>query len=76
MAQAHLGMDGGELLLRGKSLNSEKTVFMKREGKHFIIHGLFVDDIAHCHQQQAQERVHATSWRSTRETSISLEEAS
>jgi hypothetical protein len=37
-------------------VNREKTIFMKREGKHFIIHGLFVDDMGH--QQQAQERVH------------------
>ncbi len=27
--------------------NSEKTIFMKREGKQFIIHGLFVDDMMH-----------------------------
>ena len=25
--------------------NSEKTIFMKRDGDDFIIHGLFVDDI-------------------------------
>ena len=24
-----------------------KTIFMKGEGKHFIIHGLFVDDMMH-----------------------------
>jgi hypothetical protein len=29
------------------AVNSEKTIFMKREGKHFIIHGLFVDDMMH-----------------------------
>ncbi len=29
------------------AVNSGKTVFMKREGKHFIIHGLFVDDLLH-----------------------------
>ncbi len=28
-------------------VNSEKTIFMKREGKHFIIHGLFVDGMMH-----------------------------
>ncbi len=27
------------------AVNSEKTIFMRREGKHFIIHGLFVDDM-------------------------------
>ncbi len=29
------------------AVNSEKTVFMKREGEHLIIHGLFVDDMMH-----------------------------
>jgi hypothetical protein len=29
------------------AVNSQKTIFMKREGKHFIIHGLFVDDTMH-----------------------------
>jgi hypothetical protein len=29
------------------AVNSEKTIFMKREGKHFIIHGPFVDDMMH-----------------------------
>ena len=29
------------------AVNSEKTIFMKREGEHFIIHGLFVDDMMH-----------------------------
>ena len=29
------------------AVNSEKTVFMKRVAEHFIIHGLFVDDIMH-----------------------------
>jgi hypothetical protein len=29
------------------AVNSEKTIFMKSEGKHFIIHGLFVDDMMH-----------------------------
>ncbi len=29
------------------AVNSEKAIFMKREGKHFIIHGLFVDDMMH-----------------------------
>ncbi len=29
------------------AVNSDKTIFMKREGKHFIIHGLFVDDMMH-----------------------------
>jgi hypothetical protein len=29
------------------AVNSEKTIFMNRKGKHFIIHGLFVDDMMH-----------------------------
>ncbi len=29
------------------AVNSEKTIFMEREGKHFIIHGQFVDDMMH-----------------------------
>jgi hypothetical protein len=28
-------------------VNSEKTIFMKRRGNDFIIHGLFVDDMMH-----------------------------
>jgi hypothetical protein len=27
------------------TVNSEKTIFMKREGEHFIIHSLFVYDL-------------------------------
>jgi hypothetical protein len=29
------------------AVNSEKAIFMKREGRHFIIHGLFMDDTMH-----------------------------
>jgi hypothetical protein len=28
-------------------VNSEKTIFMKRQGSDFIMHGLFVDDMMH-----------------------------
>ena len=28
-------------------MNSEKTIFMKRKGSDYIIHGLFVDDMMH-----------------------------
>ena len=28
-------------------VNSEKTIFMKRSGSDYIIHGLFVDDMMH-----------------------------
>ena len=34
-------------------VNSEKTIFMKRSGEDFIIHGLFVDDIKHVPTSQA-----------------------
>jgi hypothetical protein len=27
------------------AVNSEKTIFMKRQGSDFIMHGLFVDDM-------------------------------
>ncbi len=44
MAQTHLGMDGAIMEANCYfAVNSEKTIFMKHEGKHFIIHGLFVD---------------------------------
>ncbi len=29
------------------AVNSEKTIFIKRQGDDFIIHGLFVDDMTH-----------------------------
>jgi hypothetical protein len=34
------------------AVNSEKTMFMKWEGSDFIIHGLFVDDMAHASTSQ------------------------
>jgi hypothetical protein len=30
-----------------EAINSEKTIFMKRKGAKYIIHGLFVDDMMH-----------------------------
>jgi hypothetical protein len=30
-----------------EAMNSEKTIFMKRKGAEYIIHGLFVDDMMH-----------------------------
>jgi hypothetical protein len=30
-----------------KAVNDEKTIFMRREGDEFLIHGLFVDDMKH-----------------------------
>jgi hypothetical protein len=29
------------------AVNSEKTIFMKRQGSDFIMHGLFVKDMMH-----------------------------
>jgi hypothetical protein len=29
------------------AINSEKTIFMKREGEEWIMHGLFLDDMIH-----------------------------
>jgi hypothetical protein len=29
------------------AVNNDKTIFMKRKGKQFIVHGLFVDDMMH-----------------------------
>ena len=29
------------------AVNSEKTIFMKRKGDDFIMHGIFVDDMKH-----------------------------
>ena len=33
--------------MENNGLNSEKTIFMKRKGSEYIIHGLFVDDMMH-----------------------------
>ncbi len=36
------------MVLKGyPAISSEKTIFMKRKGSDFIIHGLFVDDMMH-----------------------------
>ncbi len=34
------------------AVNNEKTMFMKCEGSDFIMHGLFVDDMAHASTYQ------------------------
>ena len=36
-------------------MNSEKTIFMKRKGSEYIIHGLFVDDMMHIHSCDAMK---------------------
>ncbi len=45
--QSKQPVDGTHAYLHGwkRAVNSEKTIFMKRAGDDFIIHGLFVDDI-------------------------------
>jgi hypothetical protein len=45
------------------AVNNEETIFMKWEGKDFIIHGLFVDDMQHTSTSQAlmDEFMHAYS---------------
>ena len=42
--QHDLGLGGNERL---PAVNSKKTIFMKREGGHFIFHCLFLDDMMH-----------------------------
>ncbi len=57
------------------AVNIEKTIFMEREGKHFIISGLFVDDMMHIATDIGPTTSSRTSsWRSTRGTSTSLED--
>lgn len=36
-----------------QAVNSEKTIFMKRKGSDFILHGLFVDDMMHVTTSEA-----------------------
>ncbi len=35
------------------AVNREKTIFMKRKGDKYIIHGLFVDDMMHIYSCDA-----------------------
>ena len=44
MAYSHLGLDGYNGY---PAVNSEKIIFMKRQGSDFIMRGLFVDDMMH-----------------------------
>jgi hypothetical protein len=37
------------------AVNSEKTIFMKRKGDEYIIHGLFVDDMMHIYSCDAMK---------------------
>ena len=47
MALPYLGLDGEEWISSWHAVNSEKTIFMKTQGKDLIVYGLFVDDIMH-----------------------------
>ena len=38
-----------------EAMNSEKTLFMKRKGSEYIIHGLFVDDMMHIYTSDAMK---------------------
>ena len=38
-----------------EAMNSEKTIFMKRKGAEYIIHGLFVDDMMHIYSCDAMK---------------------
>ena len=44
MAYENIDLDGGHDYL---AVNCEKTIFMKREGKEFIMYGIFVHDMKH-----------------------------
>ncbi len=37
------------------AVNSEKTIFLKRKGDEYIIHGLFVDDMMHIYSCDAMK---------------------
>jgi len=37
------------------AVNSEKTIFMKRKGEEYIIHGLVVDDMMHIYSCYAMK---------------------
>jgi hypothetical protein len=52
---------GGNTELGYPAVNSEKTIFMKRKGEHFIIHGLFVDDMMHTTTSTTLARVSDTA---------------
>ena len=43
----HLHISGWMEMNDYPAVNNEKTIFMKRQGDDFIIHGLFVDDMMH-----------------------------
>ena len=38
-----------------KAINSKKTIFMKRKGAEYIIHGLFADDMMHIYSSDAMK---------------------
>ena len=37
------------------AVNSQKTIFMKRTGDEYVIHGLFVDDMMHIYSFDAMK---------------------
>jgi hypothetical protein len=72
MAREDLDMDGASGISSGESsLNSEKTIFMKRIGDDWIMHGLYVDDMIHMStsEEMKQQFIHEY----TRDFEITLE---
>ena len=56
MAYSYFNLDGDSLENDGyEAMNSKKTIFMKRKGAEYIIHGLFVDDMMHIYSCDAMK---------------------
>ena len=45
-----------------EAMNSEKTIFVKRKGSEYIIHGLFVDDMMHIYTSDAMKALDKQAW--------------
>jgi hypothetical protein len=54
------------------AVNSEKTIFMKRVGDDWIMHGLYVDDMIHASTSEEMKQQFITEY--TRDFEITLEE--
>ncbi len=55
------------------AVNSEKTIFMKRKGDEYIIHGLFVDDMRHMYSCYGKR---TNSWPCTTEKDFDITRSS
>jgi hypothetical protein len=49
---------------RYEAVNSEKTIFMKRENCEWIMHGLFIDDMIHASTSKELTKLRINSSRS------------